>query len=346
MVGKRIVSYNKFPTFLIMNFNFRFIVFIILSLCYAQSNMVFGKDYPETHKLRRGLLESLKIFYDPISTPTHQIEWKEDRGQYTIERFTVQSQKNESIPGYVLIPKDAKPPYPVMICLQGHSPGMHISLGQAKSKQDSISIAGGRDLAIQAVNNGWAAIVIEQKGFGERAVEGTSCDQLSLRELMAGNTMLGDRVEDIITTINFIDSQPRFDKKNIGCIGNSSGGTTSYFAAAVDPRISLAVVSCAFSTYESSWLKYQHCSCGFIPGILEVGDMPEFAALIAPRKLIIIAGKQDHLADIEGVRKGFTIAKNSYHQLDSDENIILQEGEGGHMFYPDLAWPVIQTSIN
>ncbi|HZH72001.1 MAG TPA: hypothetical protein VFD91_05885 [Mariniphaga sp.] len=74
--------------------------------------------------------------------------------------------------------------------------------------------------------------------------------------------------------------------------------------------------------------------------------MPDIAALIAPRKLIIIAGKQDHLADIEGVREGFTIAQNAYQKIDRGENIILLEGEGGHMFYPDLAWPVIQESIN
>src|SRR5690554_1412748 len=260
---------------------FKYRIIILFTLIITHCTIGHANDYSEKHRLRRGLLESLKIYYDPITTPEHQFEWREDHDHFVMERFTIQSKKNESIPGYILLPKNAKPPYPVMICLQGHSPGMHISIGHAQTKQDSISIAGGRDLAIQAVNNGWAAVVIEQKGFGERAVDGTSCDQLSLRELMAGNTTLGERVDDIVTTINYIESQSRFDKKNIGCIGNSSGGTTSYFAAAVDPRITLAVVSCSFSTYKTSWLKYKHCSCGFIPDILNVGDMPDIAALIA-----------------------------------------------------------------
>jgi|SRR5690606_40886248 len=125
------------------------------------------------------------------------------------------------------------------------------------------------------------------------------------------------------------------------CIGNSTGGTISYFASAVEERIKLAVVSCSFSTYESSWLKYPHCSCGYLPGVLEVGDMPDFAQLIAPRDLIIVAGVNGHLADIEGVRRGYEIAKEAYAEGDNLANLQLIEGDGGHQFYPDLAWPEI-----
>ena len=98
------------------------------------------------------------------------------------------------------------------------------------------------------------------------------------------------------------------DNNKVGIIGNSSGGTTGYYAAAMDPRIDLAVVSCSFSTFETSWLKYPHCACGYIPDLLETADMPELAELISPRDLIIVAGDEDYLADIEGVREGIATA--------------------------------------
>ncbi len=101
------------------------------------------------------------------------------------------------------------------------------------------------------------------------------------------------------------------------------------------------MVSCSFSTYAASWLKYPHCACGYLPGLLEVADMPELAELIAPRHLLIVAGKQDYLADIEGVRAGYQTARRLFEKHGGAANIELVEGEGGHQFYPELAWPII-----
>ena len=33
------------------------------------------------------------------------------------------------MPAYVCLPKNAQPPYTFMICLQGHTTGMHVSIG-------------------------------------------------------------------------------------------------------------------------------------------------------------------------------------------------------------------------
>ncbi len=268
----------------------------------------------------------------------------EKREGYTISRISISGKETETIPGYLLLPTNTSPPYPVMICLQGHSPGMHISIGEARTSRDSVSIQGGRDLALQAIQNGWAALVIELKGFGERAEDNLSCNDLSLRELMQGTPMLGHRTADVSLAIDFIESQPLLDAGRIACMGNSSGGTTAYFASCLDERISLAVVSCSFATYGSSWLKHPHCACGYIPGIMKVGDMPDFASLIAPRKLIIIAGQKDPIADIEGVREGVDIAKKSFKEKQASENLVFLEGTEGHKFYPELAWPEINKS--
>lgn len=51
------------------------------------------------------------------------------RENYKISRFAISNANAEEIPGYLLLPLEGQPPYPTMICLQGHSPGMHISIG-------------------------------------------------------------------------------------------------------------------------------------------------------------------------------------------------------------------------
>ncbi len=265
--------------------------------------------------------------------------------RYTMQRIEFEAELGQKVPGYLLRPKNVKPPFPVMICLQGHSPGMHISIGRAKTERERESIRGGRDIAIQAVSHGWAALAIEQRAFGERAVEGKACNEVALGELLKGKPLTGQRVFDVMRAVDFIVTQGDLDSKRIGCMGNSTGGTVSFYAACVDERIRLAVVSCSFGTYESTWLYKKHCACGYPPSMLKIADMPDLAGLIAPRDLILVAGKQDGIARFDGVEEGFRHAQRCYAAAGCGDRVVLLAAEGGHQFYPDLAWPVIQKTL-
>ena len=317
--------------------------FVIACNSTSTESSTPAASLPMSHRdsLYRALTDIMALPEDTFSTTDYEVLSEGETDTYTISKLSYQVKPGDFAPAYLLKPKDVEPPYPVMICLQGHAPGMYISIGDARTERDAELVAGGRDIALQAVAHGWAALTIEQRGFGEQAEEGVVCNDLALRELMKGQPLLGQRVFDIVRGIDFIETQNDLNNDLIGCMGNSAGGTVSYFAACVDPRIRLAVVSCSFSTYERSWLKYHHCACGYLPGLLKVADMPDLAELIAPRELLIIAGKEDYIADIEGVREGFATAQALYQKQDAIENIILLEGDGGHQFYPELAWPKI-----
>ncbi len=296
-------------------------------------------------QLREQLARKLVIPEEPYTHPLNvQIESQDETEEYTIDRITFTSEPGEVVPGYLLLPKNHKPPYPVMICLQGHSPGMHISIVRAKTERDQRSIDGGRDLALQAVAHGWAALAIEQRGFGERAEEGLACRVASMRTLHTHRPMTGSRVLDIMRTIDFIESQPNLDANKIASMGNSAGGTVTFYAACIDPRIRLAVVSCSFGPYANTWLADPpRCPCGYIPGIYTLADMPDLAGLIAPRQLLIVAGKEDHLAPIESVHNGVETAGIVYEAAGTPDHIQLVVGDGGHQFYPEISWPVIQN---
>jgi len=297
--------------------------------------------YTKKKDLRSQVRELMKL--PDAKYQKSDFEYTEKETFDTYNRYRLEYLSNgEKVPSYLLIPKKLSPPYPVMICLQGHAPGMFISMGDYRNEREKKLVQGGRDLALQAIENGWAALVIEQKGFGERQKDSLTCNHQSLQELLKGKSMLGQRVHDISSAIDMIQAQDSLKHDQIGIIGNSSGGTTAYYAAAMDERIDLAVVSCSFSTLETSWLKYPHCACGYLPGLLEVADMPELTALIAPRNLILVAGEKDYLADIDGVRQGYESAKGFYQKHDAADNLRLVVGDGGHQFYPEQTWPVIQ----
>jgi dienelactone hydrolase len=290
----------------------------------------------------RARLRSMLVLPTAASGPLDaRVERHKETAQYTMDRIQFTAEPGEVVPGWLLKPKSARGPLPVMICLQGHSPGMHISIGEARNEVERKSIAGGRDLALQAVAHGWAALVIEQRAFGERAKPRVKCNDAALFALHQGRPLTGQRVFDVMRAIDFVATQRDLDPARIGCIGNSTGGTVSFYAACVEPRIALAVVSCSFCTYEDSWLSIPHCACGYLPGIVPVADMPDLAGLVAPRRLLIVAGREDNLARIAGVERGYRQAREIFAAAGVSDRVRLVVGEGGHQFYPKEAWPVI-----
>src|SRR5438034_819062 len=83
--------------------------------------------------------------------------------QFVEHRFTFTSEPRADVPCHLLTPKQGKPPFPIVICLQGHTSGMHLSLGRPKSAADRKGFKNERSYGIQAVGEGYAALVMEQR---------------------------------------------------------------------------------------------------------------------------------------------------------------------------------------
>ena len=56
-------------------------------------------------------------------------------------------------------------------------------------------------------------------------------------------------------------------------MGNSGGGTATYYAACLDERISLAMPSCAVCSWDQSIAVKRHCACNYVPYIANYFDM-------------------------------------------------------------------------
>jgi len=246
----------------------------------------------------------------------------------------------------LLIPKGIKEPIKTVICIQGHSKGMHISVGEPKYEGDKDSIAGGdRDFALRAINEGYAAIAIEQRYMGECGGDenGPSCGREATTALLIGRTAIGERVWDVMRLIDVIEKHFTYlDKDNIMCLGNSGGGTTTFYAACIDIRIKTAVPSCAVCTYKDSIGAMYHCACNYIPHIAEFFDMGDLAGLIAPRKLVVVNGKLDNIFPDGGVKESFEIIQKMYNEANAANSCRLVTGDEGHRFYADKAWTVIK----
>ena len=273
---------------------------------------------------------------------------REETDEYVRMRIVFAAEECADVPAHLLVPKGHEAPMPGMVCLQGHSPGMHISIGKPRDEQDRESIAGDRDFALQAVRNGFVALAVEQRCFGERAeteLESTwdhTCLDAVFHSLLLGRTVIGERVWDVMRAVDLLQDQPEVDSARIGCMGNSGGGTVTFYAACLDERIALAVPSCSFCTYADSIMCIQHCGDNYIPGILREAEVGDLAGLIAPRRLVVVAGEEDEIFPIEGVRTAYGRAERIFREAGCPGNIRLVVGPDGHRFYAELTWPVIR----
>src|SRR5690242_16758170 len=85
--------------------------------------------------------------------------WKREHALGTIEKVAFAGEPDSDIVGYYCLPKDGQAPLPAIICLQGHTTGMHHSIAVERDDESKpMEIAGDRDFALHAMKHGWAAL--------------------------------------------------------------------------------------------------------------------------------------------------------------------------------------------
>ena len=168
------------------------------------------------------------------------------------------------------------------------------------------------------------------------------CEYTAHIALLLGRTILGERMWDVSKAIDALSYFPQCDTDKILITGNSGGGTMSYYAACYDERIKLSVPSCAFCSYEDSIMNWFHCSCNFIPHAYEWFEMQDLSCLIAPRKLVVIAGEKDAIFPMYGVEKGGKTAEKIYQTAGAKENYRLVKTPKAHWWCEDIVWSAIK----
>lgn len=265
-------------------------------------------------------------------------------------RFLFESEPGFFVPAHLIYPKDPTERIPLVICLQGHSTGMHVSLARERyPSRKPITVVGDRDFCIQAVSRGYAALALEQRGFGElskNANGANCCHELTFQALLVGKTLLGQRLYDISNAITAVTSAFDFiDASKIGATGNSGGGTSSYYAACFDERIKVSMPSSSFCSVTDAWGGIKHCACSYIPNMLNYFEMADLAVMIAPRYLIAVNGIYDDIQPFEAAKREFDRVKTIYEKAGVPERCRFVVGPEGHRFYADLAWSVFEEFI-
>ncbi len=269
---------------------------------------------------------------------------------YVQQKVEITSEPGVRMPIYVLAPDTGQGPYPTVIALHGHGSGVQEVIGEPQDEQVAEHMRRcNHDYGRQLAQQGFLVFAPEQRAFGERreledvaqSPGQSSCRQASMNALMLGRTMVGMRVWDVMRVIDYAEqyaNQTGLAKSDsLACVGLSGGGTVTTFATAMDSRITTAVISGYFCTWQWSIMAMRHCEDNYIPGILQHAEMADIGALIAPRPLLIEAGTEDSIFPLPGVHDAYGKLAEVYALLDASERLALDVFEGEHQWHGTVA---------
>jgi len=278
--------------------------------------------------------------------------WQREHPLGTIEKIVFTAESGADVLAYVCLPRNVRPPYTFMICLQGHSTGMHCSTGVDREDETKpFEVEGDRDFALQCMQRGIAALCIEQRSLGlrreqkQKLMHGTACLDAAMHSLMLGRTLIGERVFDVDRGIDYLAQRGDADMKRTGVMGNSGGGTISVFASALLPRIAFAMPSCYFCTFAASIMSIRHCADNYVPRLFQYAEMADVMGLFAPKPVVLVAGAEDPIFPLAATRRAFRDLQRIYEAADARARCHLVVGKGGHRFYAKEAWPVMLKEL-
>lgn len=218
---------------------------------------------------------------------------------------------------------------------------------------------------------GFVAVAIDGRYHGERA--GASSEGMSpylaaiLRTYRTGreHPFLYDTVWDVMRLIDYLETRPDVDRARIALTGISKGGMETYLAAAVDPRIAVAVPMIGVQSFRwaldhgawdsRAWTLREAVDAAakdagsgvgapfmrrfydkVAPGVYGEFDGPSMLPLIAPRPLLVINGDSDPRTPIGGVRACMAAAEQAYKVQGVPERLVLHlQPDAGHQVTPE-----------
>ena len=246
-------------------------------------------------KARRGeyreqLFEMLGLSPRPPRTPLKPVvTGRVEHPDFVVENLQFQSRPGLYVTGNLYLPKKRSGPLPTILYVCGHG----------RVKQNGVSY--GNKVHYQHhgawfARNGYACLTIDTLQLGE--IEGIHHGTYRYGKWWwnaRGYSPAGVEAWNCIRALDYLQSRPEVDGDRIGVTGRSGGGAYSWWVAALDDRIQVAVPVAGITDLENHVVDgcvEGHCDCMFQVNTFG-WDFAQVAALLAPRPLLISNSDKD-----------------------------------------------------
>lgn len=189
------------------------------------------------------------------------------------------------------------------------------------------------DMAMGLAKAGYVAVTYELRGLGQQAHDwgapewrAMNYDDFIGYTLLRGSCAMGVWVHDGLQVLDAVSRHPRVDPQRMGFAGISHGGQIAMYAAALEPeRIHASIAMGSFLSFEQLYTRIHNMTGHAIPGIAEIADMGDLAALVAPRPLLVQWG------ELERDTYGGPLTDASLSEFDRTMAVYQQLGAAEHL---------------
>ena len=260
---------------------------------------------------------------------------------YTLKKYSVTICEGLNSLVYILEPKHKKEKTNGVVALCGHGYGVRHILNISKrgnKKHFNYVDNYQKNFAVELAKRGCTVIAPELFGFGEARLGHdlwkpfyiSSCDELSHHLIPYGLTTASLRVYQALICAKILRETETVDENKVSVMGISGGGLTALYASVLDDSIYKTVVCGYVNTFRDSILSMWHCPDNYIPHILEVGEIYDFASALAPKELFIESGEKDKLFPITASRQAHDNIKKVYALMGAQDKLHIDVFDGKH----------------
>lgn len=153
--------------------------------------------------------------------------------------------------------------------------------------------------------------------------------------LLRGSCLQAKYLHDLRAAVDLLVGLPEVDASNVGTIGHSLGGQEALWLTWFDRRVRAGISSCGLAPLRDILAAgINHNKALYVPGLLEVCDIEDIVAGLAPRPFLLTSGEQDRIFPIQGVRRLADRGREVYHAAGAASSFEAILFAGGHSF-PD-----------
>ena len=277
--------------------------------------------------LHKQLLEMLGL--DPLPEKTDLkpvITGKVEHEDFIVEKIHFQSRPGLYVTANLYIPKNLDKPAPTILYVCGHS-------NQRKGNIIYGNKTGYQHHGEWFARHGYVCLTIDSLQLGE--IEGIHHGTHRYNMwwwLNRGYTPAGVEAWNCVRALDYLETRKEVDKERFGVTGRSGGGAYSWWIAAIDERIKVAVPVAGITDLENhvvDGVVEGHCDCMYMHTTYQWDDATA-AALVAPRPLLISNTDKDGIFPLDGVYRVHQKVRDIYKLYGATDKLGFHITEGPH----------------
>ena len=279
----------------------------------------------------------------PEKTPLHATVTRTlKRDDYVVEMVHYQSRPGLYVTGNLYRPATVK---------EGERlPAIFYVCGHSGRGRDGNKVAY-QSHGIWFARHGYVCLVVDSLQLGEIAAFHHGTYNLQRWWWHSrGYTPAGVEAWNGIRGVDYLISRPDVDPQRLAVTGISGGGAATFWIAAADERVKVAVPVSGMADLESyipNWVINGHCDCMFLYNAHR-WPWTRIAGLIAPRPMLFVNSDKDPIFPMDANDRVINRLERLYSLYGAGDQVDALVSVGGHAYREDIrrgAYRFINTHL-